>query len=109
MRTTTPDLFSFVRARTSDPQTSHQAGQRTSDELRAAYKRVLAVHKAHPRGLTDHEMSAMIRGLQTSYGKRRGELRDMGMIEDSHERRPAPSGSSAIVWRITKAGMEAAT
>jgi len=41
---------------------------------------------------------------QTSAGKRRGELRDAGYIEDGLMRRPAPSGSMAIVWCITAKG-----
>jgi hypothetical protein len=41
---------------------------------------------------------------QTSVGKRRGELRDLGLIEDSNTARPAPSGALAIVWRLTEAG-----
>lgn len=35
------------------------------------------------------------------------ELKDMGLIEPSGDRRRNPSGQSAVVWRLTDAGWEA--
>jgi hypothetical protein len=94
-------------ARASDPDTSHQAasenGKRAANDRRA----VLEFHRAHPEGTTDFEMSALLARQQTSLGKRRGELRDLGLIEDTGLRRPAPSGALAAVWRITEAGRAA--
>lgn len=87
-------------ARATDPDTSHRAAQRkrlTVDKDRAA---VLSVHAENPKGLTDFELAEIMGRQQTSVGKRRGELRDAGYIEDSGFRRPSPSGSSAIVWRL---------
>lgn len=103
------DLFDApVNVRVTDPDTSHLAAKR-SPLLRACdRKRCLLVHAAHPAGLTDFELAAMIERQQTSAGKRRGELRDAGYVEDALVRRPAPSGSPAIVWRITAAGSAAA-
>ena len=62
----------------------------------------------HPEGLTDFELGDLIGRQQTSAGKRRGELRDLGLVRDSGARRASPSGSSAIVWIITEAGKEVA-
>lgn len=90
-----------------DPDTSVAAGQPT---LLRRHDRVLALlaHKRSPSGLTDFELGDRIARQQTSAGKRRGELRDAGLIADSKTRRPAPSGSSAIVWCITTLGEKAA-
>jgi hypothetical protein len=92
-------------ARDTDPATSHAAAARSPSTRDIDRIRVLLVHDSHPRGLTDFELGAMVGRQQTSAGKRRGELRDMGYIADGGERRPAPSGSSAIVWRITVLGI----
>src|SRR4051812_33799160 len=87
-------------SRASDPQTSHQAAEahqltRTHDRMA-----VLLAHVAHPNGLTDFELAEIVGRQQTSAGKRRGELRDLGMIEQTDERRASPSGSTATVWRV---------
>jgi hypothetical protein len=102
------DLFTYSpapAARNSDPITSHQAAQRHPFKRQKDCLAVLIVHSHHPAGLTDFELASMMRRQQTSLGKRRGELRDSGMIEQTDKRRPAPSGSPAIVWRITDAGL----
>jgi hypothetical protein len=93
-------------ARDSDPRTSHEAAQR--DPYIRAHDRMLTLmdHFHHPDGLTDFELAANNNRQQTSLGKRRGELRDMGLIYDTGRTRPAPSGSSAIVWALTTKGRE---
>jgi hypothetical protein len=58
-----------------------------------------------PDGLTDFELADIMGRQQTSAGKRRGELRDIGLVSDTGYRRPAPSGSMAIVWAITRQGV----
>lgn len=85
-------------SRHTDPDTSHQA----ADDARAGAEngRALALSTliGNPGGLTDHELAA-ITGLQhNSIGKRRCDLRDLGLVVDSGLRRKAPSGSNAIVW-----------
>lgn len=100
------DLFSWADrgVRTTDPDTSRLAAK-ASPELRARDRwQVLLLHAANPDGLTDFELAALGRRQQTSFGKRRGELRDAGYIVETDDRRPAPSGASAIVWRITASG-----
>lgn len=95
-------------ARRTDPPTSHQAAAANQLIRRKDRWDVLAAHFEHSiGGLTDFELAAILQRQQTSVGKRRGELRDVGLIEALHDRRPAPSGSAAIVWRITEAGKRA--
>jgi hypothetical protein len=100
------DLFEEVfGARKTDPVTSHEAARINKELKRRDRYSVLGVHYDHSvSGLTDFELASILRRQQTSVGKRRGELRDLGMIEQTDKRRKAPSGASAIVWRITEAG-----
>jgi len=102
------DLFDFVDPRTtvrpSDPETSHAAAHSCLNMRTIDRMAVLRAHSDHPKGLTDFELAALMRRQQTSVGKRRGELRDRGLIEATEVRRPSPSGSSAIVWKITSEG-----
>ena len=88
--------------RNDDPDTSRNAKVFgfTKDRIM-----VLRCHARHPAGLTDYELAAITGRQQNSVGKRRTELRDQGYIMDSSLRRPAPSGSSCIVWSITGAGI----
>jgi hypothetical protein len=82
-------------ARDTDPDTSHAAADRPRARDRAAALQAL---RANPDGLTDFELGDIMHRQQTSAGKRRGELRDDGYVRDSGRKRPAPSGSLAIVW-----------
>lgn len=52
-------------------------------------------------GLTDFELAERTGIAQTSIGVRRGELVKAKLVEKTAMRRPSPSGSAAIVWRIT--------
>lgn len=88
--------------RIGDPDTSRHAKKFRLNEDRVA---VLEMHARHPYGLTDFELADYMGRQQTSVGKRRGELRDHGYVEETPIRRPAPSGSSAIVWGITTHGL----
>lgn len=86
-------------ARTTDPETSHQAAaahreQRVTDRERA----LDALVAAGGRGLTDFELSDAIGRVATSAGKRRHELVAAGMVRYAGFRRPSPSGSQAMVW-----------
>jgi predicted transcriptional regulator len=104
------DLFDYVApgARNTDPSTSHLAAAEHR-ALRGKDRRdVLRLHALNPAGLTDFELASRMGRQQTSVGKRRGELRDLGLIEDSNLRRRAPSQSQAIVWKITPRGLVAA-
>lgn len=85
-------------ARNTDPQTSHDAADRQPSARERDRDRVYRVLGEHPYGLTDFEIATLIGRQQTSAGKRRGELRDAGLVYDTGRRRAAPSGSLAIVW-----------
>lgn len=95
-------VYSRPVARRTDPETSHQAA--AIAELKAVGNRALALStlRAHPAGLTDFELAELTGLQQNSVGKRRGELRDAGLVEDSGERRPSTTGSPAIVWRAVR-------
>lgn len=87
-------------ARTSDPDTSHAAAR--DARVRAGTHRAKALEAlraAGARGLTDFELAALTGIAQTSIGVRRKELLRAGYVEATELRRPAPSGSAAIVWR----------
>lgn len=86
-------------ARRRDPDTSIAAAEREPNQRQRDRDLALVLHRDHPEGLTDFELADLMGRQQTSAGKRRGELRDMGFIRATDERRPAPSGSPAIVWR----------
>lgn len=95
-------------ARNTDPETSHQAARRvlsTKANDQALVLRILA----DVTDATDFEIAQIAGRQQTSLGKRRGELRDAGLVEFAGFTRPSPSGSPARVWKITPAGIEAAS
>lgn len=103
-----PEPLFAPAARNTDPATSHTAAQHaavTAGTHRALALRVLA---RYDEGLTDFELAARTNLQQTSIGKRRGELVAMGYVERTAHTRPAPSGSPAIVWRITPRGLAVA-
>lgn len=85
-------------ARNTDPVTSHLAGERAQQRAATGRALALALLRDHSEGLTDFELAGLSGWQQTSIGKRRGELRDAGLVRDSGKRRPSPSGSPAIVW-----------
>jgi hypothetical protein len=114
----TPDLFDYEPPRkpprrtgqnwrNTDPETSREAAQHPFADRDKDRWLVLRTHYENSLGLTDFELAAILSRQQTSVGKRRGELRDNGFIEATPGpggKRPAPSGSNAIVWRITEKG-----
>jgi hypothetical protein len=96
--------------RLTDPDTSVAADAAAhACDLAYRYAEVLAALCFAEDGLTDFELATRLVKQQTSIGKRRGELRDLGFVADTGTRRPAPSGALAIVWAITPAGREALT
>lgn len=90
-------------ARSTDPGTSWAAARDATEKAPTHRVRCYqTLDRAHPGGLTDYELAELTGLQQNSAGKRRGELRDAGLVEDSGQTRPAPSGSKAIVWRVVK-------
>lgn len=99
----TIDIWPMPGARITDPETSHEAASAHPEQREIDRDRALRLLREHPEGLTDFELGDLMGRGQTSAGKRRGELRDAGKVIDSGERRKAPSGSRAIVWRALTA------
>lgn len=67
--------------------------------------RVLEALAAHDHcGLTDEQIQQVAKLSPSSERPRRGELVEMGLVEESGRRRPTPSGRAATVWRVTDAG-----
>jgi len=104
-----PSLLDLIdatpTARITDPATSHQAAAFQSGKLRESHRLVLTTLSLAP--LTDFELGARTGKAQTSIGCRRGELTRAGMVADTGNTRPAPSGAPAAVWAITDLGRQA--
>lgn len=98
------------RARRSDPVTSHEAAAAHPESRQIDRERAYAALCDARDGLTDFELGAVIGRQQTSAGKRRKELCDeyppraraMVNADGTKRRRPAPSGSPAIVWEAVR-------
>jgi len=60
-----------------------------------------AIQAAGPHGLTDHELSTMLKLLSDSSRSQRVALRREGLVADSGRRRPSPRGLPSIVWIAT--------
>lgn len=87
-------------ARHTDPDTSHAAAALAAPRATTNRAAALAaLRAAGDRGLTDFELADITGVAQTSIGVRRKELRDAGLVEATGDRRPAPSGALATVWR----------
>lgn len=86
--------------RDSDPDTSISAAKQTN--IRKGLKIALQALIEAENGLTDHELAAITGYQQNSIGKRRTDLRNLGLVRDSGIRRKAPSGAKAIVWEVVK-------
>ena len=97
-----PLIFEEPCARRSDPPTAHAAAARVNPTGTRA--RALLALNAVAEGLTDFELAARTGVGQTSIGVRRKELQRAGLVEPTEHRRPSPSGTPALVWRITEAG-----
>lgn len=98
-----PDLFpvypEIPGARPTD--TSMAAADSVADETPHVRERVLdAVRAAGRAGLTADEAAAELHLTPFTTRPRFSELRDMGLIEDSGQRRDNASGRKAIVWTI---------
>ena len=111
--------FNEPTARHTDPDTSHGAAVIAIHQSASNRRIALAeLARAGAEGLTDFELAARTNIGQTSIGKRRGELRDAGLVTGlmipcaEHPSgwkpvtRDAPSGASARVWILTDIGAE---
>ena len=98
-------------ARNTDPDTAHEAALAQSDARnRQVYDCILALIFEHGP-LTDWQLAEKLTGrmgeriIATSAGKRRGELRDMGLVADTGHRGPTETGpKKGIRWGLTADG-----
>lgn len=92
--------FPEPSARQTDPATSWDAARMAKRGAARLRDRCLkALRDAGESGLTDFELADKVGSQQTSAGKRRGELEKAGLVVRTEDRRPSPSGASAMVWR----------
>jgi hypothetical protein len=54
------------------------------------------------------EVATALHCLRTTAGKRRGELRDQGLVERTEKRRLTDTASTAVVWKATEDGLRVA-
>lgn len=92
---------SIAPARSTDPETAHEAAN-ANQEIRGEQRRRVYEYlkSCGPNGATDYEISVACGILRTSAGKRRKEIQDLGYVIDPGTRRQTDSNSSAIVWKI---------
>lgn len=92
-------------ARNTDPDTSLEAAQSITDEARRdVYARIIRIIFEHgPQ--TDWQLGQRLGLLATSAGKRRGEMRDMGLVVRTEFRGPTATGpKKGWRWALTDAG-----
>lgn len=93
--------------RPDDPITSHMAAASVTLDMRAdRYRAVLAILAEGPA--SDFDLAARTGLKQTSIGKRRGELRDAGLVRKLDDLGVSDTGSACIRWALTDAGVAAA-
>jgi hypothetical protein len=98
--------------RNTDPETSQLAAESVLSAKASGQQIALKwLTWAGADGLSDFELAAWAQMQQTSIGKRRGELVDLGLVQmlevdGKPVRRPAPSGRLAQVWTLSPAGAE---
>ena len=104
-------VFSYPLARNSDPVTSFEAARDAS--FKASEHRIKALLALHEYGpMTDFELADVTGLQQNSIGKRRKDCQDAGFVDFLRDedgvkvKRPAPSGSKALVWKLSIAGEE---
>ena len=98
-------------ARNTDPDTARDAALSVNDaHKRRLYDHILALIFEHGP-LTDWQLAQKLTQrigepvIATSAGKRRGELRDMGLLYDTGFRGPTETGpKKAVRWGLTPAG-----
>lgn len=92
-----------TNARNTDPDTSHSAALAAR---RDRYAEVLAVLACGPA--SDFDLARATGIKQTSIGKRRGELRDWGLVAEHDQLGVSDTGSPCIRWTLTDLGRELA-
>lgn len=104
----TPSLFDPIAPAENDTAT----GQEAAAAIRGAVGKLRTIvltylfHVGHT-GATDDELQTALRMNPSTERPRRVELLQLGFITDAGVRRRTSTGRSAMVWRITPAGIAA--
>lgn len=84
--------------RRTDHETSRlaatAASRRSPSQRSRVWQALLQLQEA-----TDYEIAEHLGILRSSAAKRRQELTDAGLVEDTGKTRPTDTGSPAVVWR----------
>jgi hypothetical protein len=102
-------VFPDPVARSTDPETSHEAAKDAT--FKASTNRLKALYALSMRPMTDYELAEFTGLQQNSIGKRRGDCAKAGLvepllIEEKPVKRPGPTGSKCLVWKLTERGIE---
>jgi hypothetical protein len=101
---TAPDPKQTIPAparRNAPPGTSEVSAQRIATAAPSLRDMVLALLRERgARGATDQEIQAELGLPSNTQIPRRWELVNLGLVVDSGERRPTPSGRRAAVWAL---------
>ena len=96
------------RARTTDPETSHEAAESVTPMIRMSQLNILRAFRWYGR-MTDYELieagypaTRLPHQSPSGLRTRRNELVKAGLLEDSGKREVLPSGRKAIVWQVVK-------
>jgi hypothetical protein len=81
---------------------SHDAARRAFGRSGNARERIYNVIKAHPDGLTVHELRQLITMHFHTVAARVSDLNLEGWLVDSGQRRPTDTGAMATVWVIAE-------
>lgn len=102
------DLFDYAERYPRAPgakgtDTSREAARKMGIRCCQLQQDVLvALREAGPFGLTAHEVAAKLGKDKMAISPRISELRALGKIVQTEERRKNASGMSAAVWRINR-------
>jgi hypothetical protein len=81
---------------------SHDAARRAFGRSGNARERIYNVIKAHPDGLTVHELRQLVTMHFHTVAARVSDLNLEGWLTDSGQRRPTDTGAMATVWVIAE-------
>ena len=104
LRRTPHDSEVKPRARTSDPETSHEAAASMVEGAGRQREIVYAYLATTTRRLTADDIDKYLANLnpdwpRTTAGRRLPELEELGLVERLPEKRPTRSGRKAFLWR----------
>src|SRR5690348_7319333 len=101
------DIEDVIRARRTDPSTSHEAARKIRGRVQENYRLIREyLASIDPR---DDCYLGIAKGTgldETEVGRRLGEMRDAGMILVT-DRREMPNGNRGTFYRIAGKGQEA--